>query len=549
MKIKNFFFFIAKKLLFFRCLCSSMSLSKVPLDLRKFCADCKEVYKHPRLLPCLHALCAQSILDMLKDARQNNSTPKCPICSSVVDITDLADLPPMGLDGDDDDDDDGNVIIEECIMCDQAGKQHCKTCNIFLCTAHADEHTEKKSSHQMFPTVARNKHIYECRVHARRAYTKYCMTCLEPVCDVCLETDKHSTHTVWSPDKAFQKLCDTVCNRPDEMEYFKQFEKQVNDTFSNVTTLLQHRHDEVLRDARTRLLAGLPDNVTMEVRDEQTANVHQWDEMARQKADEPLIFLHIYNSLIRRMPEAVEISSFSVDVDVQLLIMKLGTVSYVRKRQRLNSAVIDWMRHLTEVLVVRLPRKHPNGIAALEDMLVVSNCHTSTLDVISPITGKIVNTIGRKGSMTGELQQPFGVAVDQDGNIWVADTGNNRIQCFTKQGEFASSFTTIHPPTAIAILNNGNLAVSHNNVTDKICVIIYTQQGEVVLRIKAPNNVRVFNDVKVFNDELYVTASSDHIVLVSATTGTPIRYFGDDELKWCNGLVVTQDGQCACFGG
>jgi tripartite motif-containing protein 71 len=37
---------------------------------------------------------------------------------------------------------------------------------------------------------------------------------------------------------------------------------------------------------------------------------------------------------------------------------------------------------------------------------------------------------GSTGPNDGQFSDPQGVAVDSSGNIWVADTGNNRVQKF-----------------------------------------------------------------------------------------------------------------------
>jgi sugar lactone lactonase YvrE len=43
---------------------------------------------------------------------------------------------------------------------------------------------------------------------------------------------------------------------------------------------------------------------------------------------------------------------------------------------------------------------------------------------------------GQNGSGDGELKEPSGIAVDDNGNVYVADTGNYRLQKFTSNGEF-----------------------------------------------------------------------------------------------------------------
>src|SRR5438128_5050705 len=49
-------------------------------------------------------------------------------------------------------------------------------------------------------------------------------------------------------------------------------------------------------------------------------------------------------------------------------------------------------------------------------------------------------TFGKGGSGAGEVNDPSGTAVDYEGNIWVADTGNNRIDEFAAQGSFLKAF-------------------------------------------------------------------------------------------------------------
>ena len=44
--------------------------------------------------------------------------------------------------------------------------------------------------------------------------------------------------------------------------------------------------------------------------------------------------------------------------------------------------------------------------------------------------------LGSFGTGDGQFDQPRGIAVDSDGNVYVADSGNNRIQKFTSTGIF-----------------------------------------------------------------------------------------------------------------
>ncbi len=60
----------------------------------------------------------------------------------------------------------------------------------------------------------------------------------------------------------------------------------------------------------------------------------------------------------------------------------------------------------------------------------------ATLTRVSPVPGEGgVVTVGQEGSGDGEFASPQGLALDETGNIYVADTGNARVQIFDPQGQ------------------------------------------------------------------------------------------------------------------
>ena len=63
------------------------------------------------------------------------------------------------------------------------------------------------------------------------------------------------------------------------------------------------------------------------------------------------------------------------------------------------------------------------------------------VSVFSP-NGKKLQSFGSRGSRQGQFAVPWGVAVDGEGNILVADTGNHRIQKFTSSGQFLCAVGT-----------------------------------------------------------------------------------------------------------
>lgn len=75
--------------------------------------------------------------------------------------------------------------------------------------------------------------------------------------------------------------------------------------------------------------------------------------------------------------------------------------------------------------------------------------------------------MGGEGNSPGKFVKPRGIAVDDKGNFYVADTGNNRIQKFDSEGKFVSIIGDpgeregkIKEPNGVAIDAEGNLYVA-----------------------------------------------------------------------------------------
>lgn len=75
------------------------------------------------------------------------------------------------------------------------------------------------------------------------------------------------------------------------------------------------------------------------------------------------------------------------------------------------------------------------------------------------VSGKFLGTFGKRGDSMGEFQYPHGIAIDPLGNIFVSDFNNNRIQMLTYNGDFILSFNNLHSPTSICIKDRTTLLI------------------------------------------------------------------------------------------
>ncbi|XP_078609182.1 uncharacterized protein LOC144880707 [Branchiostoma floridae x Branchiostoma japonicum] len=111
---------------------------------------------------------------------------------------------------------------------------------------------------------------------------------------------------------------------------------------------------------------------------------------------------------------------------------------------------------------------YPRYVAIAHDgNILVSDWDTHHIYVFDE-TGNFKFKFGGRGSEDGQLTEPHGVCTDSFGNIIVADRGNNRVELFTKHGEFIRhTATDLASPNGVATGQGNELVVTcwDNTVT------------------------------------------------------------------------------------
>jgi streptogramin lyase len=101
-----------------------------------------------------------------------------------------------------------------------------------------------------------------------------------------------------------------------------------------------------------------------------------------------------------------------------------------------------------------------------EGDLWVADYANNRLQHLNP-AGEYVGQFGSQGSGAGKLSNPASIAIDAESNIWVADKGNSRIQKFSPEGALLDGFGSLgsgngqfNRPEGIAIDASGDIWVS-----------------------------------------------------------------------------------------
>lgn len=75
----------------------------------------------------------------------------------------------------------------------------------------------------------------------------------------------------------------------------------------------------------------------------------------------------------------------------------------------------------------------PRGVAVDNGEIYVVDTGNERVQVFAQ-DGTFLRTFGGAGNGNGKLTEPTGIAIGPDGNVWVSDSGNGRLSVFTKAG-------------------------------------------------------------------------------------------------------------------
>ena len=168
-----------------------------------------------------------------------------------------------------------------------------------------------------------------------------------------------------------------------------------------------------------------------------------------------------------------------------------------------------------------------------------------------------VSRFGSEGKANGQFESPNGIAVAPNGNMYVADTDNNRVQEFTAAGEYVTQWGSggseksqfVHP-AGVAVAPNGNVYVTDSG-NDRVTE--FSATGEYITKwgsygagsgqFKTPEGIAVAP-----NGNVYVTDSGNDRVQEFSSTGEAViakwgsEGKGSGQFENPDGIAVAANG-------
>ncbi|XP_035699116.1 tripartite motif-containing protein 3-like [Branchiostoma floridae] len=457
------------------------------------CSICLELFTRPKVLPCQHTLCE----DCLQDLMIAKKYRRCPNCRRQVR------LPGKGVAGLPD-----NLMAAN--MCEGLRNQ----------ATLSGETTEQPQSGN------------RCSFHPSEEVTLYCKQCSVPVCNECLDVH-HSDHETISLKKASRE-------RKALVEVLITEGRNISEAYFAFLKSLREKEkslDEQKQEAVNSIIQAY----------------HQF-----QRGDLKRDYVLFVDGLkYKRKKEAIQEERDRLQADVDEL-----SAACDRAEQELQHVWTNFL--FQETILAELVEKHRGKLqkAALEQrQLVAALFQPPDTQVLPMVTVAAILLVaigvllysqltfqphpktipfGGEGSGTGQLHFPVGVAVSDQGEIFVADRGNQRIQVFTLQGTFVRQFPTVTlcnekmTPDDVALDGEGNLWVVGTHLKFSNFAVQYNKQGRVL---------RKFNLQKTgFARGVAVDTRRNHI-LITQTTGVWDNRHGEVLVFRPDGTLVRTVGR------
>ncbi len=190
-----------------------------------------------------------------------------------------------------------------------------------------------------------------------------------------------------------------------------------------------------------------------------------------------------------------------------------------------NSAIKGYDENGKQILNLDLGDKNlygPRGIGYDGKNFLLADTGSHRILVIAP-DGHVAASWGRSGTEEGQFKGPQDVVSDGNGNYFVADTENSRVQWLDQDGKVLKVFKFKKNIPALAVDKEGRLFVSATTSDGFSCVKAYSLKSGYLGDLKDEKGALVSGDrgLAISSDDVLMIAGGDHVALYQVPHAAP----------------------------
>ena len=191
----------------------------------------------------------------------------------------------------------------------------------------------------------------------------------------------------------------------------------------------------------------------------------------------------------------------------------------------------------------------PWGIAVTEDNVFVTDINLHALLQFGKKDYKLVRRTGTRGGGEGQLNYPYGLCIDYNGDVYVADCFNNRVSVFSNNLNFLKHLGTqqLKYPSDVKVTPNSVVVLDRS----PNCIHFFSRSGDLLRSC-----VTQGEDGMVFGPRFFcldtagnilITDWDRHSIKILSPSGQLIHEIGKEghgrgELYYPSGICLSQTG-------
>ena len=191
----------------------------------------------------------------------------------------------------------------------------------------------------------------------------------------------------------------------------------------------------------------------------------------------------------------------------------------------------------------------PYGIAVTEDNVFVTDTNLDALFQFSKKDYKLVRRTGTEGDGEGKLNDPYGLCIDYNGDVYVADCSNHRVSVFSKDLNFLKHLFTqqLRDPRDVKLTQNSVVVLDWS----PNCIHFFSRSGALLRSCVTQGEDGMLFDPYFFcldpAGNILITDCLRHNIKILSPSGQLMHTIGKEghgrgELYYPHGICLSQTG-------